>query len=929
MRKPALFVLLFTLTATAFAQGIIKGKLTDSSGKSPLALATVTVFKAADTALITYRLSNPEGEFRVPGLPLNTTCRVVISFSGYDAYRKEFTLTGAEPMDLGALKLYPSSKTLEEIIVVAERPPVSVRKDTIEFNAAAFKTLPTHLVEDLLRKLPGVQVDHDGNITANGRRVNRILVDGKAFFGDDPKMATRNLPANLIEKVQLTADKDEEARSTDGDLTNVGQVINLTLKKGVKKGWFGKAYAGTGTRDRYEAGGIFNIYRDTLQLSLLGFSNNINRSGFSMQEVQNLGGFNRSGYNSMMVSTRGGQTGFALNGISFGGLDAGVSRTSGAGFNLNHAPNRRNSLFLQYFYGRNRNNILQTVNNQQFFSDTVVDNRTVTENNRLVVNHNLSAGGNLKPDSLTDISFRAGYSFSGTDENIDATVRLTNNKHGLISQGDGVQFNDFSAKRYNHQFFLTRRFKAKRGRTFNLNHVANVNNNANDYVTEALNEYYFPGSRQQLFNQLRAQDMPSFSQNTTAVFAEPLSKGLTARFNARYEYLRDKQEVSIFEKDGGSLKYEIPVYRLSTGFVRTQNKYSLYSGLSYKLKQVTLNAGVSGLWQNIDNRFRNSATPVSFRLFDVLPGASLQWKQLSANYQLNVNAPQSAYLLPVPDSTNPFMVRVGNPFLRPARQHQFYLNNYNFFQSSATSINVFANGSFTDNDVIFKRTVNPNGTQVDSAVNADGSVNFYVGAGYGKEFKNRQKFTFSYRIGPYVNFNRRKLIVNNNESFGTSVSYGPNVNVGLNWNDKVEFRPMYSPSFSRTRYTDPAFTSLEVLTHYAEGELIVRWPKGLVWETNMAYRYTTQVAPGLPKDNLLWNAAVTLLMFKGDAGLLKLHVFDLLNRNNGFFRFAAGNQITDQQTNVLQRYAALTFTYNIRNLGAPKKVGGRDRLFLF
>src|SRR6185369_74201 len=237
--------------------------------------------------------------------------------------------------------------------------PVVVKKDTIEFNASSFKTLPTALVEDLLRKLPGVQVDADGNIMANGKKVNRILVDGKAFFGDDPKMATKNLPANVIEKVQVTEDKDEAARNTDGDLTNIGQVINLTLKKGIKKGWFGKAYGGIGTKDRYEIGGIANVYRDTMQLSLLAFSNNVNLSGFSFKEVQDLGGFNRSGFNSMMVTTRGGNTGFALNGISFGGIDAGISKSTGVGFNLNHAPTKNKSFFLQYFYGNSNNNVQQ------------------------------------------------------------------------------------------------------------------------------------------------------------------------------------------------------------------------------------------------------------------------------------------------------------------------------------------------------------------------------------------------------------------------------------------------------------------------------------------------------------------------------------------------------------------------------------------
>ncbi|HEY0060297.1 MAG TPA: carboxypeptidase regulatory-like domain-containing protein, partial [Flavisolibacter sp.] len=279
------------------AQGSIRGKIIDSASKAPLSLATVTVFKAADTALITYRISTPDGEFKVNGLPLNATCRVVISYSGYNVYRHVFTLTGSDVLDMGTIRMSASSGTLDEVLVIAERPPVSIRKDTIEFNASSFKTLPTALVEDMLKKLPGVQVDADGNITANGKRVNRILVDGKEFFGNDPKMATRNLPANIIDKIQLTEDKDERELNPDKPAGDIGQVINLRLKKAIKKGWFGKAYAGAGTNDRYEAGTILNLFRDTMQLSLIGFSNNLNRSGFGVGDIQSLGGFGRTGIN--------------------------------------------------------------------------------------------------------------------------------------------------------------------------------------------------------------------------------------------------------------------------------------------------------------------------------------------------------------------------------------------------------------------------------------------------------------------------------------------------------------------------------------------------------------------------------------------------------------------------------------------------------
>jgi len=283
MRKIFLLaVILCCLNGYAFAQGTLKGRIIDSTSQQPLGLATITVFKAADTAIITYRLSDPEGNFKVPGIPFDLNCRVVISFSGYGIFRKEFTIPAGEATtDIGTVYMFPDAKSLDEVLVIAERPPVVVKKDTIEFNASAFKTLPNALVEDLLKKLPGVQVDRDGNIAVNGKPVNRILVDGKVFFGDDPKMATRNLPANVIDKVQVTDDKDELLRNGDDNINNVGKVVNITLKKGVKKGWFGKLYGGLGTDELYEAGGIANIYRDTLQISVLGYMNNMNKAGFN------------------------------------------------------------------------------------------------------------------------------------------------------------------------------------------------------------------------------------------------------------------------------------------------------------------------------------------------------------------------------------------------------------------------------------------------------------------------------------------------------------------------------------------------------------------------------------------------------------------------------------------------------------------------
>lgn len=403
MRSLLALTLVFVLSIQVNAQGVITGKLIDSANKQSLSLATVTVFKAKDTTIITYRLSDGTGTFKVPGLPLETDVRVLVTFSGYRVYRKEFRLSKDQPgLDLGSIALVNDPTSLDEVTVYAERPPVTVKKDTIEFNASAFKTLPTALVEDLLKKLPGVDVDREGNITVNGRKANRILVDGKEFFGGDPKVATKNLPADIIDKVQVSDDVEQLNQNPDIAKADLGQVINLRLKKSIKQGMFGKVYAGAGTDDRYETGGIFNLFRDTFQISLLGYTNNLNKSGFAFGDIQSMGGFQRSGVNSIMIN---GDGGFAFNDISFGGTGQGIQRSTGAGFNANQQLGKKVTLNLQYFYGHINSRLGQISNTQQFLTDTALITRNTTDQVSDDFSHRIGGKIRWKIDSLSELTF--------------------------------------------------------------------------------------------------------------------------------------------------------------------------------------------------------------------------------------------------------------------------------------------------------------------------------------------------------------------------------------------------------------------------------------------------------------------------------------------------------------------------------------------
>src|SRR5882757_2739713 len=431
---------------SAISQATLKGKLTDSTAKTPLGLATVTVFKASDTAIITYRLSNPEGDFKIPGLPFGINCRVVISYSGYSGYRKEFTIKNDQPvLDLGNIYMSPVSAAMAEVVVYAERPPIVIKKDTVEFNASAFKTLPNALVEDLLKKLPGVQVDKDGNIMVNGKPVNRILVDGKTFFGDDPKMATRNLPSQVIDKVQVTDDKEEMLRNGDDNANNVGKVINLTLKKGIKKSMFGKAYAGGGggpQGGRYEMGAIANIFRDTLQVSVMGYSNNLNRPGFSVTDMRQTLGVNRSieamggNSNNNTNNSNFGST-FSINDINFGGesRNGGITKSDGVGININHSPNNKQSIYAQYFYGRVHTDVQMENRTDIYKEDTIISNLSKQQYTEITNSHVFGAGANLKPDSTINLIVGLNYVISGTTSEKNDARSGINNFLGNLNNG--------------------------------------------------------------------------------------------------------------------------------------------------------------------------------------------------------------------------------------------------------------------------------------------------------------------------------------------------------------------------------------------------------------------------------------------------------------------------------------------------------------
>ncbi|HUS00256.1 MAG TPA: outer membrane beta-barrel protein, partial [Chitinophagaceae bacterium] len=743
MKQILFLAIAIVFSLASFSQtGSVSGRVTDTSGKKIMPLATVTVFKAKDTTIVTYRLSNENGEFKIPGLPLDIPLRIMVTYSGFEAYRKDFLLTASHNFQrFDSVMMVSTSKQLDEVMVFAERPPVIIKKDTIEFNASAFKTLPNALVEDLLKKLPGVQVDKDGNIAVNGKAVNRILVDGKTFFGDDPKMATRNLPANAIDKVQVVDDKEEMLRNGDDNINNVGKVINITLKKGVKKGWFGKMYAGAGTDKLYEAGAIANIYRDTLQFSVLGYVNNLNRPGFSFSELMQAGGMERNSSNmngrSMSIWTNAGGSSLSINGVNFGGSFnyGGIATSRGAGFNMNHAPNTKRSFFLQYFYGDVNIERRTNTTTDQYNSDTIITNNTLLTGDVINKGHNIGTGLRLKPDSVTNILINVNYTIGLADEDRLSDIQSMHNKLGQLSFGDIDQNNVSKSYYYRHNISITKLSRTKAGRRYTVNHNLDINNRFNDNRTESDIRFLYPTSFDSVSAQLRNERIPRTDAAVGFNFSEPLNKKITFRIGARYDYSHLSNNISTFKRNASTLKYDIPNSLLSSEFERASNRFSVNPGVEFKIKKFTITPGFRAALQHIDNDFASLAKPIEQKLNNILPALSVVYKQLNINYNRDISLPSYTYFLPVRDNTNPYFISKGNENLLPPARDNISVNYY--FNDPKTNFNasVYMNGGFTKHDIVQSITVDDKGIQTTMPVNADGSSNFYWNFNLYKQYK--------------------------------------------------------------------------------------------------------------------------------------------------------------------------------------------------
>jgi len=908
--------LLITTISLAQTSGTIKGKLIDSIGKQSLKDASITVLDSKDSTLEVFGLAKTDGSFELKNIALGKMI-VQITFQGYRPVNKTVTLTKENTIvDLGEVRMTIQSKDLQEVIV--QTSPITIRKDTIEYNAGSFKTKPNAVVEDLLKKLPGVEVAKDGSIKAQGETVQRVLVDGKRFFGDDPKMATKNLPPDMVDKIQVyDAQSDQSAFSGFDDGTRT-KTINITTKKDRRKGLFGKAMAGGGNNGRYESSLNFNRFNGNQQISFIGQANNVNRQAFSVQDI--LGTLGTAG-GGRGGSTGGGGATATISGLGGGGSSSGITTTVAGGLNYKDVWSKKTEASGSYFYNnlaidRDTKSLTErfVTGDSSFFTNQNTTARTKNQNHR--INFNIET----QIDSSNSLIVRPNFNYQETESNNNTISNITKGK--LVNTNSTNQTTSSTGSGYNGTLDATfrHRFKTK-GRTFSINVTGGANTNNSD-GTNYSNITTTSGT--QNTNQISNSTSDGSNISTNLSYTEPVGKNQLIEIGYNYSYKLSMSNKQTLAYDAVTQGYTKSVDSLTNKF--DNSNYSNRASLGYRVQNAKFNLGATMGVQFATLTSDNKSKNINFsnNFINLYPTANFTYnftrsKNLRINYSGRTNQPSVSQLQPVPDNSDVTNIKNGNPYL-----NQEFSNSLRIFYSSFDIFklrNLFAvfNLSNTSNKIVSNVKQLTNGYQTTSYSNMNGAYSLSGYVNYGFQFgkqKIRLNFTTNVAHSRDVSIIHSTLLANANDTINYTYnsSIGQTIGTGFNIKEKLDLNFTATSTYYIAKNSNQASSASNTnyFTQNISIEPTYTFKGGWVLGTDLDYNYTGGLSTGYNASVPLWNASLSKLLFKNQAGELKIAIYDILNQNVSVSRTVTANYVTDQQSTVLKQYFSVTFAYNLR-----------------
>ena len=942
MKSIVVFALFFTaFSSAAWAQNAgIKGSVNDRTDRKPVVAATISLLKQRDSSVVSTTITSATGAFSFLNLPAGNFI-VKVNASNYQEFISLITLKDTVRI-LSTFILDRQNKDLSTVTVVARTPPVVVKGDTSQFSANQYKVNPDATTEDLIKKMPGITVAKDGTVTAQGETVKKVTIDGKDFFGDDASAALKNLPSEVVDKIQVFDRLSDQSRLTGIDDGNSTKAINVVTKAGLKNGRFGRVFAGYGTEDRYNGGGNVSFFKGNRRLSLVGNFNNINQQNFASQDLLGLtsSGSGRQGGGQQGGGGRwngGGNNDFNV------GQSNGISRTNAAGLNFSNTYNKKLTLAGSYFYNQSRNTNQSTTTRETFLGGT--DTSLFTKQISNAVTNNTNNRINLRLEYTIDSSnslfiipsfnFQQNNSTSFSDyksyygaKGGGAVYDTANTSLGK-NTSDRTGFNIRNNILFRHAF-------VKKGRSisFGLNTTFSKNNSQN--ISDADYRYFkSTGITDSIQNQFYDNISNGYSVGGTVAYTEPLSKKAQLQFDYNPSVQKNNADQQTFGYDGQ--KYSNLDQSLSNKFNNTITTNN--AGITYRFvpdKDNMFSVGVS--YQNSkleSDRTFPTKTNVNQSFSDILP--NLMWrKKISAAsnirvfYRTSTNFPSVNQLQDVVNQSNQLVVSTGNPALKQSYT-QFIATRYSY-TNSKTSKSFFANlflqtaGNYISSatyipkaDSIIQNGIKlQKGSQLTKPVNLNGYRSARTFFTYSMPLKFIKT---NLNLNAGFSYSRLPGLANNVNIITNNIVYNTGVVLASNINEFVDFNLSYNANFNNTSGAGSGNNNYVNQAIGAQINLLSK--KGWFVQNDVSYQANSGLSAGFNQKYSLWNAAIGKKFLKNKVGELKLSVFDLLKQNQSIVRTVDARYIEDAQNQVLQQYFLLTFTYNLKNFGVAAKPAGR------
>jgi hypothetical protein len=911
------FYLLFTLFAyTANAQNdiTVKGTVIDINTQLPLELATVYFTTVKDSTIIEYATTDKNGDFRINMKKYDKPVFIKVNHMGYQVYYEE-QKSLLETKDFGKLYLLENVNALNEVIIKSEAAPITIKKDTLEFNAASYKVRPDSNVETLLKQLPGFEVDNNtGKITVNGREVTQFLVNGKTFFDKDGAIALKNLPAEIIKKIQVSDFKTKKEELSKQESTSDYSSVNITIDEDKNKGFFGKIIGGYGSDERYETSAILNFFKNKQKISILAASNNINSSGFSQDEVfDNMGGGRNSKGNSQ--SSSGGK---------------GITQSNMAGINYSDDWTKDIEFMSSYNFSNSINKNDSKSSQISFLPDgnilTDADSKSRSENTGNNANFQLE----YKINPTTRLVVSPNLSQSRSNSNSSSST-FSEDENGLaLNESKSESSNENSSTNFSNSINFNKAFEKK---SRNLSLVFTNTNTRSDSNGFNLSEtiFYQDNKPNDERNQNNKSKTDSDSYSVDLEYTEPITDSLRVRFGSDLDWSTSSNDLKAFNYDALTQDYSDLNVSLSNFTSSKRNSITPKVGITLQKNKFTINLNSKTSIVEYDNHslYLNQVTDLNKRY--ALPFGNFQVrykfnrsKNLTFKYDYSNALPSAIQLMPVLNLTNPLNTVIGNPDLNPIEKNSAAVDfrNFDFRTRSGYTLNL--RGDYYNNDVVSTSVFDDSGKRTTTYANISGTYIISGGANWNQSIK-RDAHVLRYGFGVNGSYSFDKGFTNELVYNAKTTTVTPKVSLTYEYGQLLNISPSYSLSYNEAKYENYSRDASSNVVHRINLQTTTYWPENLIFGNDFGYNYNSNISGNFKKDFYLWNTSLSYGFFDKKV-YAKIKVYDVLNQNQSATRTISATSIRDEENTVLKRYVMFSLSYKIGNFASSEKKGkGKQR----